>query len=269
MSKRDYYATLGVSKESTDDEIKRAYRKLASTYHPDKIPGENGSVEKTHAEAKFKEVKEAYECLSDPEQRMKYDSPGFERAFGNFHGNQQFRQEDINDIFSHMFKFNNGHFQGHNAGPTIYAVTISLADAYSGRVITVDGNVTLTIPKGMRSGTKLFSSGKLYRMDVQPHPKFKRSNDDLLVDLEINAVEAMIGVGIVLDHLDGTKLHFDVPAGIQQSQIVKLTGKGMKHPEFERYGDMLIRVTIITPRNLTDLEKNAIKTLQHRESINI
>ena len=94
-------------------------------------------------------------------------------------------------------------------------------DAYLGRTVQ-DGVTTINIPKGIRSGSKLFVDSKIYRVDVQPDIKFKRSNDDLLIDIQITAVEAMLGTGAVLQHLDGAKLQFSIPAGIQNGQIIKL-----------------------------------------------
>jgi DnaJ-class molecular chaperone len=268
MSKRDYYEVLGISRAAPPDEIKTKYRQLASKYHPDKVTGADGSPEKVEAESKFKEVKEAYEALIDSDKRRMYDihghnspgQPGQPQWAHNSHN-----MHDVEDMLKSFF--GNATFTT-NRQP-INVVNISLADAYVGKTIRLDQNVTLNIPKGVRSDTRMYADNKLYRINIQQHYKFKRANDDLLVDVEINAIEAMLGVETILTHLDGAILQFTIPAGIQQGQIVKLAGKGMRNPEFDRYGDVLVRISISIPRNLTDSEKNSLKSLNHRESINI
>jgi DnaJ-class molecular chaperone len=109
----------------------------------------------------------------------------------------------------------------------------------------------------------------MYQVNVQTHPKFKRANDDLLVDVEIDAFEAMLGLEAFLEHLDRTKLQFRIPAGIQQGQIVKLSNKGMNNPETDKVGDLLVRCSIVIPRNLTEEQKGVLKKMSRRESINI
>jgi len=274
MSKRDYYDVLGVARTASEDDIKSAYRKLASKYHPDKL----ADTEKAAGEAKFKEAKEAYEVLSDADKRVQYDQVG--HGFTEFtHGQRRgswsahsVNPDDLNEVFRTFFSRTGGFSDdlfGQQTRQATHVVNISLADAYIGKQIRIDSGAIINVPKGCRSGTKFYVDGKFYRVDIQPHFKFKRANDDLLIDLQINAVEAILGVEAVLEHLDGAKLQFAIPAGIQPGQIVKLSGKGMKNPETDRIGDMMIRISITMPRSLTDEEKAALKTLSHRESINV
>jgi len=274
MSKRDYYTVLGVERSATPEDLKTKYRQLASKYHPDKITGADGSPEKLTAEANFKEVKEAYEILADVEKRRQYDIHGHEGLSGGnaqqwAHGatNHQNVEDMLKSFFGTGASFDP--YSGTQRRQQITVINISLADAYSGKVIRVDSSVTLTIPRGVRSGTRFFADNKLYRIDVQPHYKFKRANDDLLVDVNINSAEAALGVAAILDHIDGAKLQFTIPAGIQPGQIVKLAGKGMNNPEIDRQGDILVRISINIPKNLSDAEKDIMKSLNHRESINI
>lgn len=267
MSKKDYYTVLGVTKDATEDDIKKSYRKLAMKYHPDRNT-EADEAGKKAAEDNFKEAKEAYETLSDPEKRATYDEHGHENPFR--HSTQGWaNQADLNemfgDVFSHLFKQQT--HQAQQKTQQLYIISLPLTDAYIGRTVQ-DGKTTINIPKGVRSGTKMFVDSKMYRVDVQPHPKFRRSNDDLLVAVEINAVEAMLGVDAVLEHLDGATLQFKIPAGIQNGQIVKLGMKGMKNPETDRNGDMMVQVSITIPRNLTDEQKAVLKPLL-RDSIKI
>lgn len=266
MSKRDYYEVLGLAKDASDDDIKKAYRKLAMKYHPDRISEES---EKAAAEVKFKEVKEAYETISDPEKRAIYDQHGFNAPNPFAHGRRQqhtWTFDDMNDI-NHVFQeiFGGGGHPGFRT-QSISVITISLLEAYTGKTVKVDTH-NVIIPAGIRPGTKLFVDGKLFRIDVRPDHKFKRALDDLMIDISITAIEAMLGIDATLDHLDGSKFQFRIPNGLQTGQIIKLSKKGMKNPENGLMGDLLIRVTIVIPRDLKDSEIEALKNLTHRDSI--
>lgn len=274
MSKRDYYEVLGVAKGSSDEDIKKAYRRLASKYHPDKVVDE---AEKKVLEEKLKEVNEAYETLGNASKREAYeygtadaDSYFSQTRRSPFSHGASRSTADFDDIIREFarggFYFNEDMQQ--QPRQTIHVVAISLADAYTGRHIAIDSSVTINVPKGMRSGTKFYINGKIYKVDVLPHTKFKRSNDDLLVEVQITAVEAMLGVETYLEHLDGSKLQFTIPAGIQPGQIVKLSKKGMKNPETDKYGDILVRISVTVPRDLNDTDKALLKNLPHRETIN-
>lgn len=275
MSKRDYYEVLGIAKSASDEDIKKAYRKLASKYHPDKLT----EADKASGEAKFKEAKEAYETLSDPEKKAIYDQHGHTDARNSFgHGrthtyHSNTFDEDFGDVFATIFK-NGGFdsvFTNRNNRPqqTIHLININLLDAYLGRTVKVDNTTTINIPKGVRSGAKFYVDGKVYRVDVAPHPKFKRANDDLLVDTSITAIEAILGVEVIIEHLDGSKFQFNVPNGIQHGQVIKLGGKGMKNPETDRHGDLLVRISVTIPKTLSQEDRVALKSVTHRDSINI
>lgn len=277
MSKRDYYEVLGVAKDASDDDIKRAYRKLAMKYHPDR----NTDGDKASAEIKFKEAKEAYECLSDPQKREAYNRHGHASTDPNFNGGfrpggQQWSTHhnvDINEIFSSMFGGGNPFSGMFNAGQRPQQqrqlINISLEDAFTGKQVRLSGGLSFNIPAGIRSGTRFVSENIIYQIDVLQHHKFKRSNDDLLVDIEISAIEAMLGIDAELDHLDNTVLQFAIPAGIQNGQIVRLANKGMKNPESDQRGDLLVRISITIPKTLTDEQKAFLKTMQRREIVNI
>ncbi len=273
MSKRDFYEVLGLAKNASEDEIKKAYRSLAMKHHPDRNQGNKESEEK------FKEVKEAYETLSDPDRRPAYDAYGHDAGSWNnaprgqartWNYGQTDNEDAFREIFGEIFKhhsFEEGLFSSKQKQNPVNVITINLAEAYTGKSIKVDNAHVINIPKGLRSGTKFFVEGKLYRVDIQPHSKFKRSNDDLLVDVEITAIEAMLGVEAILDHLDSVKLQFTIPAGIQHGQIIRLSSKGMKNPETDRYGDVLVRISIKIPKLLTDQEKEALRALGYRDTI--
>lgn len=273
MSKRDYYEILGLAKNASEDDIKKSYKRLASKYHPDKYPP---GAEQQAAEEKFKEAKEAYETLSDTEKRRHYDSFGHDSGpqFTRRHttSNQSFDHREFEELFKHAFARGGFNFEeGLSGTPKTpsFSINLSLEHAYTGKIVRVDQATTINIPRGVRSGTKMYVGGKIYRVDIQPHPKFKRNNDDLLINVEIGAIEAMLGVGAVLEHLDGVKLQFTIPPGIQHGQVVRLANKGMKNPEFDKDGDLLIRIFIKIPKGLSDTEKASLKTITHRETINI
>jgi len=275
MSKRDYYEVLGLAKNATEDEIKKAYRKLAMQFHPDRNT-------EAGAEDKFKEVKEAYETLSDPEKKTTYDQ--FGHGGNNFdhmytrsrrNGGSQSWTHDPDDlegmksVFEDIFGNyqRSGGFRQNNA-PKPTVMHISLKDAYVGRIVNHD-KVKINIPAGIRSGTKLYVDGRFYMIDVAQDQKFKRSLDDLMVEVNISAIEAMLGIEATLEHLDGAKFQFNIPAGIQSGQIVKLSKKGMKNPETNSVGDLLVRITVQIPKTLTDAERAALKSISHRNSIDI
>jgi molecular chaperone DnaJ len=269
MSKRDYYEILGVAKTADDAAIKKAYRSLASKYHPDK----GGDT------AKFQEIQVAYDNLSDPQKRAAYDQYGHDAPQQGgpqwTHNAQHINPDQFRDIFGGMFGggagpfgdiFGNVHQQ---ARQTRHVINMSLEDAFKGKQLRLPAGISINIPAGVRTGTRFFNDTAIYEVNVQPHAKFKRANDDLLVDVEINAIEAMLSIEATLDHLDGSKLQFTIPEGIQNGQVVRLGNKGMKNPETDRFGDLMIRITVTTPRGLTDEQKAFLKTMQHRESFNI
>lgn len=271
MAKKDYYGILGLTKSATDDDIKKAYRKLASRYHPDKYQDED--PEKAKAEEKFKEAKEAYETLSDPQRRYIFDSGGNSNDSWSSRTEDQ-KTKEFEEIFKAMFsrgdfRFDEASFQRSKPSTPTFGIHISLADAYVGKSIKVDATTTVNVPRGVRSGTKLYVNGKMFRVDVSQHPKFKRTNDDLLIDIEITAIEAILGINATLEHLDGSKLQFMIPPGIQPGQVIRLSGKGMKNPEFDRIGDLHIRISIRIPKDLSEPEITSLKTIARRETIAI
>ena len=273
MSKRDYYDVLGVAKNSSDDEIKKKYRQLAMKFHPDR----NADGDKESAELQFKEVKEAYECLSDLNRRTAYNMHGHTATDPNFNPQQRHHHYnhtvDINEIFGNMFGGAGNPFvdmfNPKSQQQVRQSLNITLVDAYKGTQLRLPGGLAIQIPAGVRSGTRFIHENVIYQIEIQPHAKFKRANDDLLVDIEISSIEAMLGIPAQLDHLDNNQLQFAIPVGIQTGQVVRLGNKGMKNPETDKFGDLMIRVTITTPKDLTNEQIAFLKTMQHRDMLNI
>ncbi len=263
MTQKDYYQILGLEKGSSEDEIKKAYRRLAMKYHPDRNHGDATSEEK------FKEINEAYECLSDPEKRQRYDTYGY--------GSDTSQQDPFSSTRTWTFTNNNfseesffDFFRQRQNQTKIHIVQISLEDAYTGKIAKVEGiSRNVEIPAGIRNGTTLSVDNKLVRISITPHHKFKRAEDDLLIDLEITAIEAMLGIQAFIDHIDGSRYQVSIPAGIQSGQIVRLAKKGMKVVGFNAYGDLLVRISIKIPKSLSQNDIALLKQLSHRETLEI
>ena len=278
MSKRDYYEVLGLQRNASEDDIKKAYRKLAMQFHPDRVKNKDAK----DSEEKFKEMKEAYEILSDSTKRTQYDQHGHVENVnqGNPSHTWTFNassEEAVRDAFEHIFGRNNGFAEAFGFRPgaqkaqQIQLVSISLKDAFLGGTFKIPNTkgLSIIIPAGIRPGTRLFQNSVMYQVNVEPHPKFQRANDDLLVMVSITAIEAILGLEATLEHLDSSVLQFNIPKGIQEGQIVRLSGKGMKNPELDRQGDLLVRMNITIPTNLRDKEIEALKSVMHRDKINI
>lgn len=288
---RDYYDILGVARNASDDEIKRAFRKKAKQYHPDANPDDAA------AEARFKEVNAAYEVLSDQDKRSAYNQFGenwqhFQAGNGGgpFTDGAQFH--DMSDIFETIFAGSGGRrhaggfggFGGRaqrspRAGQDIeQPVRISLREAYEGtqRVYSKGGReVTLQIPRGAATGTKVRLAGEgqpgmyggppgnLYLLvEVADDPQFTRDGHDLGVDVQVDALTAMLGGEVEVPTLTG-KLRMKVRPGTQAGKRLRLSGKGMpKLRGADEYGDLLARVVINVPAQLSPEQRELAQALR-------
>lgn len=303
MANKDYYNVLGVSRQASADDIKKAYRKLAMKYHPDKNPNDKA------AEEKFKDVNEAYDVLSDPKKKQMFDQFGhvgggfgqqqghpFRGGFEGFGAQQGFdpRQgEAFQDMFSDFF----GDFFGaetqpgarrgrESRGPDLrYTLTISLEEAATGcekRISFVrqrggkedTARLSITVPAGVKSGQRLklrgegdgpAGSGKpgdLYVIiGFQDHPLFKRKDNDVLMELPVSFVDALVGTQVEVPTLTG-KAQLGIPAGTHPGQIFRLKGKGF--PDIGGYapGDMLIKIIVDIPNNVGEEERQLLEKLR-------
>lgn len=300
MATRDYYQVLGVNKNASDEEIKRAYRKLAMKYHPDKNPN------RKEAEERFKEINEAYAVLSDKEKRKQYDTFGAEGFRQRFTQEDIFRGFDFDEILSGLFRgrgrresryggrggFDFGDLFGQTAyqqgmgrmpqkgEDILYELTITLEESASGgeKRISYQKNgrleeVSVKIPRGIPSGKKLRLAGKgmedknggpsgdLYlQINIKEHPFFVREGDDLIIDKEINFSEAVTGTTIEVPTLEGKK-SVKIPPGSQSHTKLRLKGLGLPHFQGEGKGDEYVRVIIRVPKKLTEKSRKLIDEL--------
>lgn len=283
---RDYYQTLGVKRNASEDEIKKAFRHQAKRHHPDANPG-NPS-----AEARFKEINEAYEILSDEEKRSAYDRFGenWQQYQGSpFSGaGSQVRMEDMSDIFETFFagqRPGGAGFGGFRAsaqprqGEDIeQEIDISLREAYEGtqRLISKDGrDITVRIPRGAATGTKVRLTGEGYPgayggpagnlyliVRVAGNPLFERKNDDLYVDIKVDVFTAMLGGEVEAPTLT-RPVRMKIRPGTQTSQKLRVTGKGMpKLRSDNAYGDLYARVVITVPEHLNGAQVELAEKLR-------
>jgi DnaJ-class molecular chaperone len=301
LAKRDYYAVLGVSRTAAPEDIKKAYRKLALKFHPDKNPGDKA------AEDKFKEASEAYDVLSDLQKRQTYDQFGFTgpgpgpggpggfrggfEGFGGFdpRSAQQGGPEAFQDLFSDFFGDvfaggGRGGFQQRGADLR-YTLAISLEEAATGTEKRISfirhrngkedsARLSITVPAGVKSGQRLKlrgegdlppganKAGDLYVIiQFQDHPLFKRKENDILMELPISFVDALLGTRVEIPTLSG-KAQLTVPPGTHTGQMFRLKAKGF--PDIGGYapGDMLVKVIIDVPNDLNDEERQALEKLR-------
>ncbi len=297
MNYIDYYKVLGVSKNASQDEIKKAYRKLARKYHPD-VNKNNKSAEK-----KFKEINEANEVLSNTDNRKKYDKYGkdwqhaeeFEKAkaqrgytragtsnFGGF-DTEDFNATGFSDFFESMFGNSS---KSRNAGGSVKfkgqdynaELNLKLSDVYEThkQTITVNGkNIRFTIPAGIENGQVIKikghggkginggDNGNLYiRFEIINNTKFKRKDNNLYLTIDLDLYKAILGGEIIVDVFKG-KVKLKVKPETQNGTKVKLKGKGF--PVYKKegvFGNLYVTYKIKVPTNLTSKEKELFRQLE-------
>ena len=307
MKYKDYYKILGVARDASADDIKKAYRKLARKYHPDVSKEKN-------AEESFKEVSEAYETLRDPEKRAAFDQLGSHAAGQEFRpppdwsqhfasgspfdqmGQNAFDDIDLADLLAGLTGRARGRSGGRAGaregpipGPDYEAmVRITLEQAFHGTEIDLDLSVAeydergvahrvphrikVRIPKGVIDGQKLrvpgkggkgmqgASPGDLYLdIQVQPHPLFRTSGQDLYVDLPLAPWEAVLGTSVELPTLAGA-VSLKVPASTRAGQQLRLAGRGLSRPG-GKSGDLFAIVAIVVPTAVNERERSLYREL--------
>jgi curved DNA-binding protein len=298
MKYKDYYKILGVERGAGEDEIKKAYRKLARKYHPD-------VSKETDAKEKFQEVSEAYETLKDKEKRAAYDSLGsgyrqgqdfrpppdwFDR-FGAGRG-EDLGGVDLSDLFESLgafgraTSFGRGGRRGANMAfpgeDYEVPVRLSLEEAFRGteRTVQLDGRgFTARIPRGATDGQRLRLRGKggpgmnggppgdLYlQIHLEPHPLFRVNGHDLDIEVPVTPWEAALGAQVEIPTMEG-RVTMKVPPGSKAGQKLRLAGKGLPKPRGGS-GDLYAVLAIDLPSTLTEQEKKLFEELRKTSKFN-
>ncbi|HZV06677.1 MAG TPA: J domain-containing protein [Gemmataceae bacterium] len=286
---RDYYEVLGVPRNASEADIKKAYRKLARQHHPDRNPGDK------QAEARFKEVQEAYDVLNDKTKRAQYDrfgfaGPGFGgqgpfRPEGGGPGGFEFQGINPEDLESILGAFGGGGFgdmfgrrargRGRAARPpeSVEAeVVIPFVKAALGGTVSlsVDGRaIDLRVPAGVEEGKKLRLAGQgpgggdlIVRIKIEPHPYFRREGNNVILEVPVSVAEAILGAKVDVPTLDGTRLTVTVPAGTSSGARLRLRGKGIAG------GDQLIEIKIVVPKTHDKRSRELIEEFAHQNPQN-
>jgi DnaJ-class molecular chaperone len=275
---RDYYEVLGVARNASEADIKKAYRKLTRQYHPDRNPGDKA------AEERFKEVQNAYDVLSDQTKRAQYDQFGFNApggGAGGFRGaNGQGFSTNINldpetlEAILNQFGGGLGGIFGRAPGggrqrrrarpePAEASATIPFRTAALGGtvVLSIDGHeLNVTIPAGVEEGKKLRLAGQgpdgsdlLIQLHIEPHPVFRREGNNLILTVPVSMSEAVLGARIDVPTLDGTHLTVTVPAGTSSGSRLRLRGKGIAG------GDQYIEIKVVVPKHIDARSRELIE----------
>jgi|AntAceMinimDraft_1070359.scaffolds.fasta_scaffold01333_23 curved DNA-binding protein len=269
----NYYDVLGVPKTASPEDIKRAYRKLASQHHPDK----GGDT------AKFQQVEEAYRMLSDPAKKSEYDNPN---PFGQPQSNWSQSGGGPFDQFFHQFGPDLGSLFGARRGAPKnrninLSTDITLEEAFFGKDVVAQYNIfnghrrtfEARIPPGVEGGNTLRVPGAgdhsvpqlppgdaLLAINIIPHARFNRSGADLAEELEISVWEAMLGCEKDIRTIDNRVVTIKIKEGTQPNTTMRLQGYGMVIINSHSRGNHLINVKVKIPNGLTEYQKNTIKS---------
>jgi len=296
----DYYKILGLSKNASDEEIKKSYRKLAMKYHPDHTKGDKS------AEEKFKKISEAYAVLSDKEKRKEYDTFGADGFHQRFTQEDIFRGSDFSEILRE-FGFGGGNIFGGRGGGTrfsfgsgspygfgteqqqaqvkgsdlTYELPITLREVVSGtsKFVTFQHQgrsekITVKIPKGMITGKKLRLVGKgnpspyggppgdLYiQAKVLDDSEFEAKEYDLYLTREVKLSEALLGTTLSIPTLEDKKLNLRVPPGTKPGTKMRMSGHGLPVMKKKKKGDLYVLIQLRIPKKLTTEQKKIIQQL--------
>lgn len=289
MDYKDYYKTLGVDRKASDDEIRKAYRKLAKQYHPDYNPNNN------QAEERFKDINEAYEVLSDAKKRSYYDRVGTDYTswqrrgnpgdfnwdqYGGAPGGTRVNMDDLNDMFggaggfSDFFQtiFGMGGARGSSRQQSQgyqQELDITIEEAYMGttRLIQTSGKQKqVRIPAGVRTGSKVRVAGAgpngldLYLIvQVAEDNRFERRGNDLHTTATVDVFTAILGGEANVETFNGN-IKLNIPAGTQPDQMFRLAGRGMPHVKNQKdKGDLFVKVKVQVPKYLSPKQRELLE----------
>ncbi len=293
---KDFYKILGVDKSVSDAELKKVYRKLARTYHPDSNAGDSA------AEARFKEISEAYSVLSDPAQRQEYDqirtmtaggprftaggggAGGFDDVFGGMFGGGRptgypgGQPGGFGDLFEGLFGNGGaGPYGRPQKGQDLNArITLDLPTAVAGTTVSVETasgkKIQAKIPAGVKDGQKVRLRGKgqpspnggktgdvIITVGVPKHPVFSREDNHLRVVVPVTFGEAALGATIDVPTLDGEKVRVKVPSGTQSGQVLRVRGHGVNAGG--KMGDLLVELKVAVPSHMSSTAKAHLEKL--------
>jgi curved DNA-binding protein len=301
MPETDYYKTLGVSREASDDEIRKAYKKLARKYHPDVKPGDESAIEK------FKQIQEAYAVLGDAEKREQYDrygaafqNGGQRRAWAS--GPDGVGPIDLSDLFGGQFNFGDmfgGAFgQGSPAGAQRQRARPQATRPQKGQDIQLEITVpflvaaeggshelqfqrdskkerlTVKIPPGLEHSSVIRLAGQgqpglmngppgdlLLTVLVAPHPYFRRDRNDLLFDVPISPTEAVLGAKVEVPTLSEGNVSVTIPPGTSSEVKLRLRDKGIPDRKTTKRGDQFVVIKIVVPKQLDEQTRKAYEEL--------
>ncbi|MET3812076.1 DnaJ C-terminal domain-containing protein [Arthrobacter sp. UYEF3] len=293
---KDFYKILGVAKDASDADIKKAYRKLARKHHPDTNAGDTAS------EKKFKDISEAYSVLSDADERQQYDAiramgggarfapgsaggagggAGFEDLFGGLftggggrHPGSYSTAGGMPPEFADLFGGGGQSFQRapQKGADRTAATSISFAGSIRGTTIGLrepDGEVIdVRIPAGIKDGQKVRVRGKgqygpagngdlMVTVGVKPHGFYTRDGDNLRIHVPVTFAEAALGADIEVPTIDGEKVRVRVPAGTPAGRTLRVKGRGVKHTKAT--GDLLVTIDVAVPKKLSKDAEDAVK----------
>lgn len=296
MEYKDYYKVLGVGRSATQDEIKKAFRKLAVKYHPDKNPGDKA------AEEKFKEISEAYEVLSNAESRKKYDELGanwkqYENAGfggrGGFQGfgGQGFGASGFSEFFERFFGGRGGGFDFGDIGgfgnfggrgrsramkgqDMSASLNLTLREAYFGsqRLINIGSQtIKVSIKPGVKDGQTLRVKGKgnpgvnggengdlMMKINIAKDNEYQRDGDDLIKNINVDVYTAILGGKIAVETMKGT-VNVPIKPQTQNNSVLRLKGLGMPHYGQEGEGVLLLKVQLSLPEKFSEKELELIR----------
>lgn len=273
----DYYAILGINRNATADDIKKAYRGLAMKHHPDR-----GGEEK-----RFKEIEEAYRTLSDPQKKQMVDmgvDPNNQNRGGGFHNQGPFEFHFNTGNFGDMFgNFGFGGRQTPRNKTISLGVELTLEDVLNGKdldaEVSIPGSkkkiISISIPSGIEDGQQIRYQGMgdnsisssppgdlIINVRIRPHSSFRREGDNLIVEKHISITDAILGTKITISTLDGKQLEMIIPPGTQSETVMSCKNEGLPGMRTRQRGNLLVKCKIKTPKNLSTEQLKIVELLK-------